>query len=290
MPYSATVLRVMVASPADVTEARDAVERALHGWNAANARRMAVMLEPWRWEISAVPTMGGHPQALINAQGVDYADIVVALFGSRLGSPTPDAVSGTAEEIDRALSAGKPVHVFFSTANHPVDVDTAQLEALREFKATLSSRGILGEFGDPRELEHKIWNVIGHDLTRLTELHDATATAPAGAGGAHVDWLVQPQQEREVSRLDNKGRPKYTTRHWVEITNRGDADAVDATVESVGSSNLARVLGNEPTTIHAGQMRRVPLLYTFGGGGDPAVVRIRWTEDGNAHERDFHVG
>lgn len=116
MPYVATVLRVMIASPSDVPEARDAVEKAVHGWNDANARNKGVILQPWRWETSAVPVMGAHPQKLINAQGVDDSDIVFALFGGRLGSPTPDAISGTAEEIDRALELGKPVHLYFSTA------------------------------------------------------------------------------------------------------------------------------------------------------------------------------
>lgn len=107
--------------------------------------------------------LGAHPQKLINAQGVDDSDIVFALFGGRLGSPTPDAVSGTAEEIDRALRAGKPVHLYFSTAPLPHDIDTAQLEALRAFKTDMYDRGLLGEFstqtssttkcGRPRKIE-----------------------------------------------------------------------------------------------------------------------------------------
>jgi hypothetical protein len=62
----------------------------------------------------SVPLLGGHPQRLINAQGVDDSDILFALFalfGSRLGSPTPDAVSGTVEEIERAVEQGKPIHL-----------------------------------------------------------------------------------------------------------------------------------------------------------------------------------
>ena len=88
-------------------------------------------MQPWRWESSAVPMMGTQPQRLINAQGVDKSDIVISMFAGRLGSATPDAISGTAEEIDRALEAGKPVHLYFSTAPLPSDVNTEQLDALR---------------------------------------------------------------------------------------------------------------------------------------------------------------
>lgn len=167
MPYTATVLRAMIASPSDVPEARDAVEKAIHGWNNTHAQNKGLILQPWRWETSAVPMLGAHPQKLINAQGVDDSDIVFALFGGRLGSPTPDAVSGTAEEIDRALKAGKPVHLYFSTAPLPHDIDTAQLEALRAFKTDMYNRGLLGEFSTPDQLNHEVWKAIEHDIATL---------------------------------------------------------------------------------------------------------------------------
>jgi hypothetical protein len=61
-----------------------------------------------------VARVGNRPQAIINAQAVDRADIVVAFFDSRLGTSTGVDVSGTAEEINRAVDMGKPVHVYFS--------------------------------------------------------------------------------------------------------------------------------------------------------------------------------
>lgn len=69
----------MIASPSDVFEARDAVEKALHGWNNANSRTRSLVLLPWRWETGSVAVMGDHPQALINHQGVDDSDRVRAV-------------------------------------------------------------------------------------------------------------------------------------------------------------------------------------------------------------------
>lgn len=88
MSFSATTLRVMIASPSDTGSARDAVERALHDWNTTHAESRAVILLPWRYESSAVPEAGDEPQAVLNSQGLDRADVVFALFGSRIGSPT----------------------------------------------------------------------------------------------------------------------------------------------------------------------------------------------------------
>lgn len=82
------IMRVMIASPGDIPSHREVVEDAIHEWNDVNSIGEQVILLPWRWETSAVTQLGDHPQALLKKQGVDKSDIVIALFGSRLGSPT----------------------------------------------------------------------------------------------------------------------------------------------------------------------------------------------------------
>jgi len=46
--------------------------------------------------------MGQPAQSVINAQGLDQADMVFVLFGTRLGTQTQAALSGTVEELVRA--------------------------------------------------------------------------------------------------------------------------------------------------------------------------------------------
>lgn len=285
MAYTANVLRVMIASPSDTVEARDAVETAIHGWNDANARGKQVILQPWRWETSAVPQLGDHPQSLINAQGVDDSDIVFALFGSRLGSPTPGAVSGTVEEIERAVEQGKPVHLYFSTAPLPNDVDTEQLEGLRAFKDQIRQRGLLGEFSNVSQLAHEVWRAIEYDITTLSLGVPVVQQAATG-----VKFQVQPKQEREVKDYDKKGKPRYATRHWIEVTNAGSEDAHGVVFETVGEHSRIHLLTDAtPTVIHAGQTRTVHAAYMMGGT-EPDILRIRWDEDGETREREFHVG
>lgn len=260
MAYTAHVLRVMIASPGDIIEGRDAVEAAIHGWNSSNAQGKQIILQPWRWETAAVPVFGGHPQELINSQGVDESDIVFVLFGSRLGSPTPDAVSGTVEEIERAVEQGKPVHLYFSTAPLPNDVDTTQLEGLREFKREVQHRGLFGEFSSPSQLGHEVWKAIEHDVAALD------LGVPVLKSKAGVNFLVQPRQEREQTGTDSRGRNKYRTRYWLEITNQGSADAEEVRFELVGKdSGLLLGRGDTPTVIHAGQTRRLDYDRLLGG-------------------------
>lgn len=284
MAYSANVLRVMIASPSDTTDARDAVEAAIHGWNDANARNKQVILQPWRWETSSVPQLGDHPQSLINAQGVDDSDVVFALFGSRLGSPTSSAVSGTVEEIERAVEQGTPVHLYFSTAPLPNDVDTKQLEGLRAFKKQVQDRGLFGEFTNVSQLQHEVWKAIEFDIAQLNLGVPVLDQRVRG-----VAFKAQPQQEREIGSYDNKGKPRYTTRHWIEVTNTGDSDAQEVTFEAAGERSSMLVFGDsKPTVVHAGQTRRINVQHMMGGG-DPDILRVRWVENGETKTRDFHV-
>ncbi|MFF1876091.1 DUF4062 domain-containing protein, partial [Kitasatospora herbaricolor] len=159
MTSLATVLYVMIASPGDVGEGREAVMRAITGWNESNSRARGIVVVPLRWE-GVAPQAGDHPQAIINAALLDNADALVGIFGSRIGTQTPTALSGTAEEIDRAIADGKRVHLWFSTAPHPNDVDVEQLAALRGFLADLQQRSLYGTYANPEELVAKVWAAI----------------------------------------------------------------------------------------------------------------------------------
>lgn len=281
MSHLATVFHIMIASPADVPEARDAVHTALTRWNEANTATRNVVLVPLRWETTAVPMLGNHPQALINQQLVEKADIVFALFGSRLGSATPSAVSGTVEEIEEAQGAGKPVHLYFSTAPHPYGVDPSQLQSLQDFKSELQSRGLYGTFFSAEELSAHVWQAIEHDLQILVDTAPTPEVQQSG-----VDLLAQPGEER-LPKTDSRGRTRYQTKRWVELHNRGSADAVDLTVEPA-EEGIFIIGPGRPTVIHAGQSRRFPLELAMGSG-DPVII-VRWTEQGEPKEQRFHVG
>ena len=168
MVFPAHVLTVLIAAPSDTTDECQAVETSLAGWNAARARREQVILLPWRYTSHAVPVLGGSPQGIINRQAVDRADIVIALFDSRLGQATDDALSGTVEEIDRARAAGKPVHVYFSQENIPRDADLRQLRALQGFRSTLEKEGLVGEYANPDDVGYQVRQAIEHDIGGVT--------------------------------------------------------------------------------------------------------------------------
>jgi hypothetical protein len=97
--------------------------------------------------------MGASPQDIINKQIVDDCDFGVAVFWSRLGSPTQNHESGSVEEIERLLAKGANVMVYFCDA--PIAEDALQDEQygrLQALKRSFRERGLLAKYSTVDEL------------------------------------------------------------------------------------------------------------------------------------------
>ena len=116
----------MIGSPSDPGSEREAATQVINEWNVQHAEAEGVVLLPVKWETHATPTTGVRPQAAINEQLVDRCDIFIGMFWTRLGSKTGVAVSGTVEEIDRFVAAGRPTLLYFSNRKvSPAKADTS---------------------------------------------------------------------------------------------------------------------------------------------------------------------
>ncbi|MFJ3205872.1 DUF4062 domain-containing protein [Streptomyces sp. NPDC086989] len=165
MPFFAKVMSVFVASPGDTSDERDAIEAAIRSWNSDYCLSKGIILLPLRWELDATPQLGsGSAQDSINRELVDRADIIVAMFKNRLGKPTSNGLSGTAEEIEKGIERGLYTHVFFSAGSFPRNVDPAQVAALQGFRARLESAGIIGEYMSPEDLASKARSALARDV------------------------------------------------------------------------------------------------------------------------------
>jgi hypothetical protein len=157
MSFKAEVLRVLIASPSDLAEERNVVTAALSDWNAQHAASEQVALLPIRWEWQVVPEYGVRPQAAINRQLVDGADLLVGMFWTRVGTTTGVAESGTVEEIDRIVAAGKPAMLYSSTRPiNPDKIDLRQHRKLNAFKAATFTKALAGTFSGLGELRQAV--------------------------------------------------------------------------------------------------------------------------------------
>ncbi|MGB4209379.1 MAG: hypothetical protein WBJ42_04495 [Thermovirgaceae bacterium] len=158
MSYDAIVYQVLIASPSDVTEEREAISKAIHSWNAANSRELKTVLLPIRWETHATPGMGERPQKMLNEQLVNPSDILVGVFWIRIGTDTGESESGTIEEIKEFVRANKPVLTYFSKKPMPHDADVSQLDKVREFQTKImkDKMGLIESFSSDSDLENKL--------------------------------------------------------------------------------------------------------------------------------------
>jgi hypothetical protein len=100
MPRNATIYRVLIASPSDVFEEREAARNVIYNWNASHSANMSIMFEPVLWETHVTPELGDRSQSIINRQIVDDSDILIGMFWTRVGTPTGTFESGTVDEIE----------------------------------------------------------------------------------------------------------------------------------------------------------------------------------------------
>lgn len=238
MTFAATAVQLLIASPGDTQEERTAILTEASRWNGRHAKGRGFILSPWLYELHSTPILGDRAQAIINRQGVDKSDVVVAIFGSRLGTDTGVDISGTAEEINRAVSLGIPVHVYFSKGDVPRDVDTEQLELLRMFQQELQSKGLCGDYKDPRDLARQVIEALEYDL-------DAFEAVPLPTAPAGVKLRVIHDHQKEQKGVNTRsGKMEYRilARDLV-IANEGDATAEQLRFK-------VNVLGDDP--VHLG--------------------------------------
>ena len=145
------LIKIFIASPGDVKEQRDAIEKLIWEWNNEHTDFKNIVLMPIRWENNSTASyrINQDGQAVINEQILEDSDILIAIFGHKIGTRTMTGKSGTVEEINYFYNKYKRgVGVFF------VENDTipkcylseyAMVEAYKKFLQD-EHRGIYDSF------------------------------------------------------------------------------------------------------------------------------------------------
>ncbi|MEN3124106.1 DUF4062 domain-containing protein [Janibacter sp. LM] len=289
MTFAATAVQLLIASPGDTQDERTAILSEASRWNGRHAKGRGFILSPWLYELHSTPILGDRAQAIINSQGVDKSDVVVAVFGSRLGTDTGVDISGTAEEINRAISLGIPVHVYFSKGDLPNDVDTEQLELLRMFREDLMRKGLCGNYQDPRDLARQVIDALEYDLDAFESV--PLPTAPAGVR-LRVTHDHQTEQ-KGVNARSGKMEYRHVIRDLV-ITNAGDttAEQLRFTVKTLSDDDHVHlgVDTDEEGWVTVGDLTdgssRAFQCFPSRGRCDVEVI-TEWAENGTTHTKTF---
>ena len=165
MSYQATIYRILLSTPNDIVQEIRVVKESLETWNIINSFTTKKYLELVHWKTHTYPKAGSSPQKIINKQIVNDADIIIALFWTRLGTATEDFESGTVEEIEKAIDSGKSVMVYFSKQPVLIDsVDIDQYNKVKEYLNSLKGRALYSEYSSQEELRELLVRHISQTI------------------------------------------------------------------------------------------------------------------------------
>lgn len=151
--FQANVYKIMIGAPSDIKEEVSIAINVIYHWNNINAEKQKTVLLPLHWSISSYPDIGMHPQKVINQQVVAKSDLLICIFGAKLGTPTDNYASGSIEEIEEHFKAGKPVMIFFKNTLTLNDIDINQISRLQEFKDTIGKKDLYVNYNTADDFE-----------------------------------------------------------------------------------------------------------------------------------------
>lgn len=146
--FQADVYKIMIAAPSDIKEEIDVAINIINHWNYLNSEIQKVICLPLHWFISSYPEVGKHPQKIINNQVVSKSDLLICVFGSKLGTPTEDYASGSVEEVEEHIKAGKPVMIFFKRILDINNCDIEQITRLKKYKESIGNNALYVDYND----------------------------------------------------------------------------------------------------------------------------------------------
>lgn len=153
---------VFISSPGGLDADRSVVMDEIMSLSKHGLQKGTPSISAVSWPDDIAAGAALYAQSVINRQTAHY-DILVCLIGTRMGTPTPRANSGTEEEFDQAMEvvlSGTPVQVLLFFSNMPVrphDLDPNQLLLVRAFREKASRLGVLYHmYSDPDELRQRL--------------------------------------------------------------------------------------------------------------------------------------
>lgn len=295
MAYEALALHLLISAPSDIPDEDLAtIRRTISQWNVTYGRTFGLTVIPVSWTEHAVSEFGTRPQEVINEQLIDQADLALALFADRLGTPTGTAESGTAEEIRELVQAGKSVSVLRNTQprSRSTGADAAkELVRLEKFLKDLYKQAIVLTYDSQVELAQHVNNMLSRFTATFQQAKSDARRDPAVGEDPTIG--IWPRIEvSDYSETDSRGHLKNRQRWHLVLENLTGMPARNVSYELVYNEDGEFLLANDSKTIQVmapGAVIRIPMIVTFGSP-DEALCRVTWTAtDGKEHKTEATV-
>lgn len=161
MPTNVTRYQLLISCPGDVKDEVQIIKDAVSKFNSSLTDTLDVMLQVRHWEKDAHPETGAEAQKILNKQIVDNCDAAIAIFWTRFGTPTDEYHSGSEEEIERMITSGKNVSLYFSNVPATLNsVDLEQYQKVKDYKEKFKKdkKGLYWEYSSLDEFKEMIYD------------------------------------------------------------------------------------------------------------------------------------
>lgn len=231
MSFDAKVYKILIASPGDVAEEREAIPQIIADWNNMNSEPNKVVLLPVKWETHSAPLMGERAQGVINSQVVTSCDMAIGVFWTRLGSPTGASESGTAEEIEWFIENDKPVMLYFSSRDiNPSKLDIEQYSALKAFEKKMQKIGLTGSYTSITDFKEQLLRQLSINVKNLM----------TGTPAAKATTMEAKEKAKVLSKIIKEGQvfmKDYEKNGQVKsFIVQGDTKAIKDDLKTMGGS------------------------------------------------------
>lgn len=153
MSKNVTHYDLLISCPGDIQSEIKVIEQAVEEFNERYSDTIGIFIRTKHWRKSSYAQSGGKPQVLLNKQFVNSCDAAVSLLWTRFGTPTDEYGSGTEEEIEIMLAAGKQVFMYFSDKPiSPSKHDPQEYGKILAFREKYKDRGIYFTYSSDEEL------------------------------------------------------------------------------------------------------------------------------------------
>ena len=245
--FQANCYNVMIVSPSDVQEERKIIRDVLYQWNEQNSRFRNIVFSVLGYDINACPDSGAHPQELLNHQLLEAADIIIAVFWTKLGTPTKEYSSGSVEEISKHIASGKKAWIYFSNKEiQPQSIDPEQYSKLQEYKKGIQGNFFYQEFSSSAEFEKMLQSHIqslANDL-KATEatIQKETNNNISNLSEIEYDILKNMKNKRPLQFVKMRGMVRIGTK--LERDQRRIAEIEEA-LNNLESKGLIKATSKE---------------------------------------------
>lgn len=159
-------LRVVIASPNDVKEEREALKPIIENVNHLVAEDLGLTLKAVRWETDSHP--GFHidgPQGLIDPiLKIEDCDILIGIFWKRFGTPIKqDGKTGTEHEIYHSYESWKrnkrpQIMIYFNQKEYfpKSSIESEQQTAVLKFKENFPEEGLYYVYNGIDEFKNEV--------------------------------------------------------------------------------------------------------------------------------------